>query len=548
MGPTILSSDLIQMIESVSSSESQNSAIQSLLRSLLKIFQMDQAALFSRPTEKSEAGGGDDLVCLLAIDRTGRILKSGDGADTKPDGVFSSKTLLNRAFLTMEPLLVQVATHDELTPLSIKSDDLRQIACLPLSRSPNTAIFLGSRAVASHRYTEEEIKQFKTAAKASWLAIHQFKTQELLATARNEIKSLRETKTSLLYYDGPMSAAVEEIDRVAPFNVSILLLGESGVGKEEFARHIHNKSNRQGSFVAINCANLSESLLESELFGYRKGAFTGASQNKQGLFSMADGGTLFLDEIAELPYNLQAKLLRVLQERKIRPVGGTEDVSIDVRVIAATHQDLESRIERGEFREDLFYRVHEFTVKIPPLRERGKDIELLAEHFVTQASVDMNLPRKRLSQEALAHLREHSWPGNIRELKSICRTAVILAKEAEIRPMDLRFTVRQVPSLVPTQTASKATLNAFTSVSGNPGAQAQPSIPMTHSGGAVPLDIEGQSLRELSKGFEKQIVKKMLSEGLAQVDIASRLGISVRTLQRILSDDVRFSEPSTADL
>ena len=482
VGVGLLSTSLIQLIEAVAVSESPGAASQTLLKSLLAIFSMDQAALFSK-----ESGA---LTCTLALDRSGKILH---------DGVFASQTLLESALLTMEPQIFKLDTPES-APLSIKADSLKTAVCLPLARSPGSAVFLGSRARAEHEFTIEELGQFKTAARAAWLAIRHFNTQENLVRARGELKTLRETHSALIYTSAAMQTVLDEVGRVAAFNLSLLLLGESGVGKEEVAKFVHAQSKRPGAFTAVNCANLSESLLESELFGYRKGAFTGATQNKDGLFRAADGGTLFLDEIAELPFNLQAKLLRALQERKVRPVGATEDIAVDVRVIAATHQDLEARIARGEFRADLYYRIQEFTVRVPALRERAEDIEVLADHFIHRASHEMNLPPRQLEREALAKLLAHEWPGNVRELKNICRTAVILARHARITPADLRLQLR--------------TPRAETTAA------------------AVPRVPEGLPLRDLARGFERQVVKQMFAEGLSPVEVAARLSVSVRTLQR----------------
>ena len=232
----------------------------------------------------------------------------------------------------------------------------------------------------------------------------------------------------------------EQIERVASApRTTVLVLGESGVGKERVARAIHARSARAaGPFVAVNCATLSEELVEAELFGYEAGAFTGArSGGHAGLFEAADGGTLLLDEIGELAPALQARLLRVLEERRVRRVGGTRDVEVDVRVIACTNRDLAAEVEAGRFREDLFYRLNVMCIRVPALRERREDIAPLARHFLAEAARELDRPGLRLDAEALAALEGHSWPGNVRELKNAVERAALLAPAGALRAADL---------------------------------------------------------------------------------------------------------------
>ena len=216
-----------------------------------------------------------------------------------------------------------------------------------------------------------------------------------------------------------MFELLEQARLYAESDANILVTGESGTGKELLAETIHAHSARaQGPFVAINCSAIPDELLESELFGHRKGAFTGASQDRQGLFVTADGGTVLLDEIGDMPFQLQAKLLRVLQEGEIRPLGAQQNVPVDLRVISATHVDLEASIRERRFREDLYYRLNVVSLHIPPLRERLEDIPLLADHFLAAIAERAGKPQKKLSPEALGQLLNHDWPGNIRELQN----------------------------------------------------------------------------------------------------------------------------------
>jgi DNA-binding NtrC family response regulator len=234
---------------------------------------------------------------------------------------------------------------------------------------------------------------------------------------------------------GP-SAEVARIARdvasVAATGMTVLVLGETGAGKELVARAVHAASGRPGLFVALDCGALPDTLLESELFGYEKGAFSGADRRKEGHIELAAGGTLFLDEIANLSPVTQAKLLRVLQEKRVTPLGGTRPVALDVRVIAATNEALDARIAEGRFRQDLFYRLSEFVVRLPPLRARREDIEPLARRFLEEACVELHRQVVGFSPAALAALRAHPWPGNARELRNVVRRAALQAEQAEI--------------------------------------------------------------------------------------------------------------------
>jgi two-component system response regulator PilR (NtrC family) len=249
---------------------------------------------------------------------------------------------------------------------------------------------------------------------------------------------------------GPrMRAVFALVERVARTNSTVLIHGESGTGKELVARAIHFSGPRAGRrFLSINCGALPESLLESELFGHEKGAFTGAVREKKGLLQEAEGGTVLLDEIGEMTAAMQVKLLRALQERVVRKVGGTEEEPVDVRVIAATNQNLEEKISRGEFREDLYYRINVIPIQLPALRQRREDIPLLADFFLQKYSREMSLDGKRLSVEALRLLENHDWPGNVRELENVIERAVALSPHDTITASDLPAQLRGRPSEV----------------------------------------------------------------------------------------------------
>jgi len=264
-----------------------------------------------------------------------------------------------------------------------------------------------------------------------------------LATIENDNRGMK----AIVGCDTGIIGSSESIDRlrvmvqrIAPTEITAMLLGESGTGKEVAAKAIHKVSNRSNKpFVAINCASIPENLLESELFGFEKGAFTGAHKTTLGKIECAQGGTLFLDEIGDMPYSLQAKLLRFLQEKVIERLGGRKEISVDVRVICATNQNLEDMVANKQFREDLFYRITEITLNIPPLREREEDVLILANFFLQQYAAEYKSNAKSFSDDALYGLRHHRWPGNIRELQNKVKSSVIMCTGIQVTAFDLGF-------------------------------------------------------------------------------------------------------------
>ncbi|MCB0354354.1 MAG: sigma-54-dependent Fis family transcriptional regulator, partial [Bdellovibrionales bacterium] len=225
--------------------------------------------------------------------------------------------------------------------------------------------------------------------------------------------------------------------KVAQTDSTVLVLGESGTGKELVARALHRLSGRKGKLVPVNCGAIPEEILESELFGHEKGAFTGATSSRVGRFQLADGGTIFLDEIGEMSPKLQVKLLRVLQEKIVEPVGSTRSIPVNVRVVAATNKDLKKEVEAGRFREDLYYRLQVVPVELPPLRERGSDVTVLAQYFLERECRSLNVPAKTFGAGTLSALSAFQWPGNIRELENLVQRIAILSEGSEIQPSDL---------------------------------------------------------------------------------------------------------------
>jgi DNA-binding NtrC family response regulator len=298
------------------------------------------------------------------------------------------------------------------------------------------------------------------------------------------------------------SPAMQEIfatiERVAPTRATVLIAGESGTGKDLIARAIHYHSPRRDRpFVKINCTTIPENLMESELFGYEKGAFTGATTSKPGRFELADTGTVFLDEIGDVPPNIQVKLLRVLQEHEFERLGSNKTRQIDVRVIAATNADLRAALEHGEFREDLYYRLNVVPINVPPLRERKEDIPALAEHFVRKYAAELGSPVKAISEEALAVLRAHHWPGNVRELENVIERSLVLCSGEILEASDIKL---------------DAARNA--------------------RGGDEPLLPPGMTLEE----HERELIRKALEKAKGNKSQAARLlGLSRNALRYRLS-------------
>ena len=247
---------------------------------------------------------------------------------------------------------------------------------------------------------------------------------------KEELKDRYQLEKTIIGNSPAMREIYKTIGKVAPSDVTVLVQGESGTGKELIARAIHFNSKRLGKpFIALNCAAIPKELLESELFGFEKGAFTGATERKLGKFEQANGGTIFLDEIGDMPIDLQAKILRVLQEKEVTRTGGNQSITVDVRIVAATNQDLEENVRRKAFREDLYYRLNVIPLQLVPLRERNEDIPLLVEYFLAKICAELEVPVKRCSPDALRLLTGYSWPGNVRELENTIKRAVILSSD-----------------------------------------------------------------------------------------------------------------------
>jgi two-component system NtrC family response regulator len=310
----------------------------------------------------------------------------------------------------------------------------------------------------------------------AWTIDRAFRVHELQEENRRlQVAQQSPALGGIVTRDPSMQRLCRTIEKVAPTSATIMILGESGTGKELFARALHDLSPRAGNrFVAINCAAIPENLLESELFGHEKGAFTGAVKQTPGKIETAHGGTLFLDEIGDLPMSLQAKLLRFLQERVIERVGGRQEIAVDVRIVCATHRSLKEQAANGKFREDLYYRLAEIVVEIPPLRARSGDVALLAHAFVRRFAIEQRRGSIQLMPEALAAIEAHSWPGNVRELENVIKRSVIMSEGNRITAADIglegnggtdasHFNLRQVRE----EAEKHAVLRVLARVNGN---------------------------------------------------------------------------------
>lgn len=338
-----------------------------------------------------------------------------------------------------------------------------------------------------------------------------------VSTLKERLKERLDTETTFIGRSKAVQTVFKTIGRVAPKDVSVLLQGESGTGKELVARILHANSPRsEGPFIAINAAAIPGELMESELFGAEKGAFTGATSLKKGKFELADNGTLFLDEIGEMDRKLQAKLLRVLQDMTFYRLGGKELISVDLRIITASNQNLEKAVAEGRFREDLYYRLNVVKIKLPPLRKRKEDIPLLTEHFLRKFCTEMNIEMRKLSKKALADLEIYNWPGNVRELENILRRTVLLSSNLIISPDDIKL-----PKLRPAQESIEDIIER----------RLEPFIDKTPGSGRQEL------YDSIMPFMERPLIRLVLRKtGFNQVRASELLGINRNTLRKKIKE------------
>jgi transcriptional regulator with GAF, ATPase, and Fis domain len=332
---------------------------------------------------------------------------------------------------------------------SLVASKIRSLMCVPLLVfGSKLGVIYTDTTNPGVRLDEQHLQLLTAIASIAGVALEHARYVEWLEGENRRLQEEINIEHDMVGESPRMRDVYQFVGKVSPSDATVLICGESGTGKELVARAIHRNSKRANRpFVAINCAALTEALLESELFGHERGAFTGAVAQKKGKIEVAEGGTLFLDEIAELALNLQAKLLRVLQHREFERVGGTRPIKVDLRLITATNQNLEEAIRAGQFRSDLFFRLNVLSVTMPPLRERREDIPLLATYFVQKYSREANRPVAGISPEAHALLRRYDWPGNVRELENAIERAVVLGSSEHIRPEDLPEALVEITSV-----------------------------------------------------------------------------------------------------
>jgi len=375
---------------------------------------------------------GEQVLCRAARSRGEQALR----------GFVLSQTIYQEVMQTREAILSEDTTADArfAERRSIVGEEIRSViaAPIPLGGSIGGILYLDRLQGRQAAFRTEDLYGVAVAAQFIGAALQAGAQVGGLERERETLVRTLIDTNPIIGQSPPIERLREFIRRAAPTESTVLIRGETGTGKELVARALHYQSPRRGEpFAAINCAAIPETLIESELFGHEKGAFTGADARKAGRFEAADRGTVFLDEIAELPIGCQGKLLRLLEERRFERVGGTASIRVDVRIVAATNRDLLSEVRHGRFREDLYYRLNVLEVVVPPLRERPGDLEILIEHFLDHFSQKAGGRRRRLSSAARQRLIAHPWPGNIRELKNAIESAVVLSRGSEILPEDL---------------------------------------------------------------------------------------------------------------
>jgi transcriptional regulator with GAF, ATPase, and Fis domain len=366
-----------------------------------------------------------------------------------------SDSIIRKVIDTKEPLIVSDAvTNSEFnSSQSVINLNLSSVMCVPLLDRGQLLglIYVGNENIAS-LFEQRHLDLLTVfASQASLIIANAIMVKGLQTDKKLLSERLSEMRFgSIIGACDAMKEIYRTVEKVAPTTVNVLVTGETGTGKELIAHEVHHRSSRaDGAFVTINCGAIPENLLESELFGHVKGAFTGASQTREGKFQAANGGTIFLDEIGEMPVNLQVKLLRVLQEHTVTKVGATKSEKVDIRVVAATNKHLERAVREGEFREDLYYRLNVVLLELPPLRERGNDVVLIAKYLINKLSEEMGVASKELSKEAVQALRKYAWPGNIRQLENRLKKAIVLADGSVLSPEDVDLPPEVLEPIMP---------------------------------------------------------------------------------------------------
>lgn len=505
---------------------------------LLALFRLNTRFASVMNTEELLNTMMDRLLEIFSADR-GFILRGTDpdaGLDTaiRRDMSFegkdakTSRTFIRKALDSREPIL---ATDQSAFPETV-DESVRSVLCAPLLEEDSDAdpfgvVYLDCR-IGARLFTDRDKQLLETFCRhvsGAFRAAEERERLEKQVSSGRELarqESLKEHEfRDIIGSSRAIKEILLQVEAVAPQDVTVLVTGESGTGKELFAKAIHyNSHRRQGPFVAINCMALSPEIIESELFGHEKGAFSGAVNRRIGKLEMADGGTVFLDEIGELSHEVQVKLLRVLQEREIQRVGGNEVIPLDVRLVTATNVDLREATRRGTFREDLYYRLNVFSIHLPPLRERKEDLPSLVDFFIDLFNDKMGKSVDGTSTEAMRAMTNYEWPGNIRELRNIVERAMVLTTGDRISLTALPFDVREKGV-------------------GSPFPSAQPGLgnsPGQQAGGFAPPENSFQTssgMHEARERLEQQMIEEALAQSKGNISAAARqLGVQRKTLHR----------------
>jgi transcriptional regulator with GAF, ATPase, and Fis domain len=407
----------------------------------------------------------DAVIEITSADKGFLILMQGEDTDVKvarnlkreniADAVSQlSDSIIQKVVKTGRPVIISDAMHDDefAGSKSVMQLSLSSVICLPLLDKGRLIgiIYVGNDSVIEMFQGDTMQALTVFAAQASLIIVNAMLLDHLRVdnrTLRGRLEDIR--FGSIVGTSAPMQEVFRKVEKIAATDISVMITGETGTGKELIAREIHTRSPRlKGPFITINCGAIPENLLESELFGHVKGAFTGAFNNKLGRFQAADQGTLFLDEIGEMPLNLQVKLLRAIQEKVVIRVGDTRAENVDIRILAATNRKLEVEIKEGRFREDLYYRLNVVNLHLPPLRARGDDVHVIARYLLSRYAKEYESKVKGFSPNASVAIRKHDWPGNIREMENRIKKAIVLSETTTIGPDDLGLTADVLPRIL----------------------------------------------------------------------------------------------------
>jgi transcriptional regulator with GAF, ATPase, and Fis domain len=430
-----------------------------------KLYEFSERLIHQRDLSELLDALMDAVIQITNADKGFLVLLEGDTIDVKvarnlnreniADAVSQlSDSIIAKVVRSRKPVIVSDAMRDDefSAAKSVMQLKVSSVICVPLLDRGRLLglIYVGNDSIRD-LFQQDTLRILTVfSSQASLIVANALLLNELRVDNKRLNERLEQYRFGeIVGTSPPMQQVFRKVEKIAATDISVLITGETGTGKELIAREIHNRSPRHGkAFVTINCGAIPENLLESELFGHVKGAFTGAVANKQGKFQAADGGTLFLDEIGEMPIELQVKILRALQERVVYRVGDTRPETCDIRILAATNRDLDKEIAGGRFREDLYYRLNVVNLELPPLRQRGEDVLVVARYLLSRFSREYDVKVKGLSPNAAVAIRKHSWPGNIRELENRIKKAIVLCESSVIGPDDLGLTSDVLPQIL----------------------------------------------------------------------------------------------------